>query len=406
MRTPLILALVLAVGTLGAQNEADSSRHKTNPFSTWSVGLRVLHLYDMNDDRFNTPTEIDPYGLNGENTSFDLGFDVYLEKMLTPMLGLQARYRYGSITGANPTQYYEGTFHDFSVRANFILSNLDRRRVDSKWNFLATLGGGLGYFDSQRFLINGDIPNGDGIVDAYIGYNAGLGAQYLLNDSWRLDLDVSLNAVLDDGFDGFDAKSGFDAYVNTGIGVAYTFGASKDKPAMYATNYFEEPYMIDKEARAAEELEKKMKKQDSALAADIEENGKEIGKVQDNLALAQQNDAKRFRAIEESRVEETKDAVHVYFEIESAALSPQAKKVLIENLYGQKKQVTLTAYADRTGSDGYNQQLKQRRAESVKDFIVEVIGYDAGKLTIEMGDPLDVGDNYFLNRKVKVEYQN
>jgi len=104
--------------------------------------------------------------------------------------------------------------------------------------------------------------------------------------------------------------------------------------------------------------------------------------------------------------------IKVYFEFDSAILKPEALSVL-DNLgealtYGELNnyRFELAGHTDAVGSDDYNQQLSERRAEAVLNYLVTTFAIDPGRIdTVGHGesrllDPADPeGD---INRRVQV----
>lgn len=74
----------------------------------------------------------------------------------------------------------------------------------------------------------------------------------------------------------------------------------------------------------------------------------------------------------------------VYFDFDSAALKPEAKAVLDEAAALLNKHervvVEVAGHTDSTGPEAYNEKLSQRRAESVKDYLVAK-GVKASRMT-------------------------
>ena len=100
----------------------------------------------------------------------------------------------------------------------------------------------------------------------------------------------------------------------------------------------------------------------------------------------------------------------VPFEYDQHLLSDTAREILAANaaiLKAQGRlQVTLAGYCDERGSDQYNIALGERRAESVRNYLLS-LGISAGRLeTISYGEekPLDPGhdeDAWAKNRRVE-----
>ncbi len=87
----------------------------------------------------------------------------------------------------------------------------------------------------------------------------------------------------------------------------------------------------------------------------------------------------------------------VYFEYDSAALMPEAQSVLMEKSEwlqnNPQVNVVIEGHTDERGTVAYNLALGDRRAESVRAFLME-LGVDTGRMrTVSYGEerPLDPG---------------
>jgi outer membrane protein OmpA-like peptidoglycan-associated protein len=104
----------------------------------------------------------------------------------------------------------------------------------------------------------------------------------------------------------------------------------------------------------------------------------------------------------------------VQFDLDKADIRPDAAVILDEaaNQLGQvpSARVRVEGHTDSTGSDAYNQSLSERRAGSVRDYLVGK-GVDAGRLsTAGYGESQPVADNATaegraLNRRVELKVQ-
>jgi outer membrane protein OmpA-like peptidoglycan-associated protein len=74
---------------------------------------------------------------------------------------------------------------------------------------------------------------------------------------------------------------------------------------------------------------------------------------------------------------------------------------MLESLSGEKSRVVLTAYADASGSEDYNKDLRERRALSVKNFLRENLAYDESMITIQEADK-NAQQESFLARRVEI----
>ncbi|HEU4431273.1 MAG TPA: OmpA family protein [Myxococcota bacterium] len=104
----------------------------------------------------------------------------------------------------------------------------------------------------------------------------------------------------------------------------------------------------------------------------------------------------------------------VQFEFDKADIRPDAAVILDEaaNQLGQVPgaRVSVEGHTDSVGADAYNQSLSERRAGSVRDYLVEK-GVDASRLSVAgYGESQPVADNATaegraLNRRVELKVQ-
>ena len=386
----LLLAVCLSMN-LNAQ-------HRSSEVDRWSLGARISHLYDIGAYRYDTELSRDMRGLNGDFTTFDIGFSFYAERMFNPIFGLQLAYAGGSMTGANDVEYYENSFSEARLDFIIMLSNWSPSFANSPWNVYTRLGLANGNFIADQFL-QADQVGDNSFEDTYWKYQGGLGIQYELNPSWRLELDLSLNSVLNDGFDGYNSASGSDVYWSTGIGLAYSIGPALQKP-VYQQGLF------NREIPRAEAPVQKAMNQDSAKIADLDEKLKSLeDQVSDlkaqNEALAQEL---KNRPAPKANASKLTQSSAVFFAFDSAYLSATARKQILSEWAmaweDPSFKIKLKAYADGSGPEAYNRNLKQLRAEAVRDFLMEM-GLKANQIEIEIAEPTDGGSSY-LNRRVEL----
>lgn len=103
----------------------------------------------------------------------------------------------------------------------------------------------------------------------------------------------------------------------------------------------------------------------------------------------------------------------VYFDFDSTAILPQALSTLIDAADASDdmgaSSITISGYADRSGSDAYNMALSQRRAEAVAAELKDLLGAGAPAMALQA---FGEGSNKVVtpdgvkepkNRRVKVE---
>jgi outer membrane protein OmpA-like peptidoglycan-associated protein len=105
----------------------------------------------------------------------------------------------------------------------------------------------------------------------------------------------------------------------------------------------------------------------------------------------------------------------VYFDFKSVRLSADAARMLQDNAAVMTRTeawaVLVTGYADHQGPPAYNRNLAQRRAEAVKQFLVELGVPEMSVKVIAVGQEATLCDDpgkecQQLNRRVHLEIRN
>ncbi len=123
----------------------------------------------------------------------------------------------------------------------------------------------------------------------------------------------------------------------------------------------------------------------------------------DDAAERARIEAERLQAEEEERQRmAARNAFtneDIYFEFDSSALLPMAQDLLAQKAEYLRAMpglsVTIEGHCDDRGTDAYNMALGERRAQAVKDFLVNM-GISGPQLnTISYGEerPVDMGQN-------------
>jgi OOP family OmpA-OmpF porin len=103
----------------------------------------------------------------------------------------------------------------------------------------------------------------------------------------------------------------------------------------------------------------------------------------------------------------------VQFDLDKADIRPDAAVILDEaasQLAGKSARVQVQGHTDSTGSDAYNQTLSERRANSVRDYLISK-GIESSRLTASgFGESQPVADNATkdgraLNRRVELKVE-
>lgn len=110
--------------------------------------------------------------------------------------------------------------------------------------------------------------------------------------------------------------------------------------------------------------------------------------------------------MEKEIVEQGRATLDVKFKTNSAVILPESHKQLAEFADVMNKYPDLTVeiggHTDSTGSDKYNMQLSQKRADSVKKYLADKLGVDAKRMTAKgYGETKPIADNKTVAGKAK-----
>jgi outer membrane protein OmpA-like peptidoglycan-associated protein len=107
-----------------------------------------------------------------------------------------------------------------------------------------------------------------------------------------------------------------------------------------------------------------------------------------------------------------KMTLRVNFDVNQSALLPSDKTVLDKAVAFVKKypdaKIELDGYTDNTGTEAYNRWLSEKRAQTVKQYLIEQAGVDSSRISaVGRGESNPVGDNKtaegrFENRRVEI----
>lgn len=316
------------------------------------------------------------------------GLNLAVGKWFTPGLGLRLKgnwengafyrafrnYDHVTLTPDGAKGGYAAIYGDVQFNLSNLFCGYNESRV---WNLIAYPRAGL---------------IRDFTVDANKTFRPVLGVG--IENTWRLGkhiglyLDVAYNVIQN----GSPATSAADmsGYVDCNIGVQFNLGKSTFDKAVTLDQYNALAAASDAAlARLRADLDR-----EKAINADL------------RAQLAKWANHKcEGRSIDGGYVASA--ATSVFFDINSSKLNSKKDIINLEAIAATAKasgaKVLVTGYADsKTGSDAYNQQLSEARAQAVADELVE-LGVNRDNIeVVGKGGVADV-EPYNLNRRAVIE---
>ena len=182
-------------------------------------------------------------------------------------------------------------------------------------------------------------------------FNVGVGAKYWLTDNIALRFDVQDYMV---------TEIMQETYHNVGatLGISFAFGG-KAKPAPAQVAKYEpiaEPKPEPKPEPIPPPPEPRVEEKVVILAAEP--------KVEEKVMVAAAEPRIIVLAFED-----------IHFDFDKSTLKPEAKTILKRNIQllkdNPKTQVRIAGYTSASGTEAYNQKLSERRANSVRDYLIK-----------------------------------
>jgi OOP family OmpA-OmpF porin len=238
-------------------------------------------------------------------------------------------------------------------------------------------GGGLG-LDYYKPTWPSNVVNPDVKSNTTFEYDFILGSEWKVGENWNLktefefhSTDGGLDGVLDNSRQGIFGSNS-DGYVSANLGLVYYF--DKGEKSKYCDLYNGITINIPKENYPS------LDQIDSLLTAHIP---KEI----------------QTQVVEEKPVPEKTNWIlyGINFEFDKSRLLPEAYPILehAKEIFNENPEikVEIQGYCDYIGTVEYNQKLSERRANTVRDYLIKQ-GIDGNRLTaVGYGKSNPVGDN-------------
>ncbi|TVQ04941.1 MAG: hypothetical protein EA359_04490 [Balneolaceae bacterium] len=380
--TLLIAALVASlviVSPVEAQDNEEPNRLSIGLFG----GITIGHM--------NIGTEYDPtFGFN-------------LRYAANPTFAIQTNFQFGEFTSSdedginNEGNWYDRHFTNSYIKSS-VSSHINLLRMlgstSETINLYANVGLGLIYNDVETSMGNPQLNHSEeyrGEDHSNIDLFGVLGAGVRVNLGRRLDLfaQYDFNVANSDLIDGHrtrpdreidNFKRTSDSWSSLTAGLQIKFGSS-DRDADWHT------YTPGLDTRRFSALEDRVSNIDERVhdnTARIDENERHIRALQERMDEFE----RRLNNLEQlvadmDRVDLTIDS-DILFAFDSSVIREAAKPTLAKVVRAlarhSEKTLHVEGHTCDIGSESYNQGLSERRAASVKRFLVES-GIDANRIT-------------------------
>ncbi len=403
----LLFSIFLLSGiTVFAQDssmEDAKADRETIPYDQWSIDLGVgVHKPGR------------PLASGYSTNTPDFGqIDLGVRYMINDKFGLSLEGGYNRFTEGDDSPEFESSLYRVSLEGVVNLGNfLGFRDWTNRFGLLAHGGGGVTAMTANEPV---DLDN----TDYMLNFTVGVTPQLRLSNSIALfgDLSIFGHVRQDRTFDGTAPQvlRGFDGFlVNASVGVSFYLGkedvhadwydgslstqldAIEERVATLEVNNADDdqdgvPNYLDRDNTT----ESGVRVDSKGRALDLNKNG-----IPDDMEsaldarYAKQSTVNGMSGADSGDLLEAminKGYVNVYFEFNSTKpTSYSLSSINFLTTYmndNPNATATLTGYADELGSDAYNQQLSERRAQMVKDILVAT-GIDASRLSV-VGDGED-----------------
>lgn len=281
---------------------------------------------------------------------------------------------------------------------NSAMANLWFDLFKSSW-IHPYIGGGAGY--AQLSLRDAGYNNVGFLSkhDGVLAYQYGGGLTVDIGANWAVSLDYRR----------FETDKGkFDLLGDSGSASKFKFRYQADEALLSVRYYFDgKPEAKHEETPQAEEPVNVVE----PIASDVPEEAAPAPVSETTAACEAPKPGQRI-SLDGCKVGDTLVLRGVTFEFNKATLTPDARSILDEvadelNARGDIK-VEVDGHTDSRGSDSYNQQLSEGRADAVKAYLAER-GIDPSRMTSQgFGETQPIADNETdegreLNRRVELK---
>lgn len=318
------------------------------------------------------------------NKGMKPAFGLEIGKQITPVLAASVQ----GITGINST-YSNNAFDDLNITLNGKLNLMNLFLGYKGEPRLFEVEGVFGIGLMHEFFPSAQRAKDNNALSARAGasLNFNLGKE----KRWTLSVRPAYLGVVDGKAEAmFENASRFELMA----GVVYSFGRHKGKPHMEVREVYGQDY-IDTMNDDINDMRRRMQ----AMEKDMEEKDKKNEELMAALSECNAKAKQTEESMPDSFIEPVVSFRKSSADLEVTQLPNLENMVTYMEKYPELK-LELKGYASPEGNAKFNQKLSERRANRVKEILVNKYGIDADRIT---ATGMGIGENFSepeMNRAV------
>lgn len=446
--------LLIASGVISLSASAQTKESYADNYSTLSGGLDVgLNHFAGDLSGFYKDSN-----LSGHNLGF--GASLYLNKWANHFFGFSGSLGFNTYAGKNMDIYFKSTELNGALDLQINISSIiNKGSGERKWAWIPYFGFGLSSSLPKTYASNDAV-----IFDRTDRYSeavarAGLLVKYKLNDSWDLDMRyLGYTTLFSDWSDNVTSGSANDAINQIRVGVTYNFKSaaghgsiayaspindlanqvaaldekvtamSTDSDGDGVSDFMDaddntpKGYVVDGSGRAMD-VDRDGIPDDidqdpfTPRGAKVDATGRELDSDGDGVAdsrdLEPNTPAGKLvnfqgREIKGGMGDAATNAFlpDIFYGFNSARLTSANEQRLFTiakiMMADESIKMEVIGRTDPVGSEKYNLNLSQRRAQAVVDALVNTYGISADRFEVKgLGESSQTGSNKDINRRVE-----